>query len=557
MKIPDKDGERLDFVQETLQRCSSSQQGRIAAYRTLKQYALYGQESGTSANQGYFGVVNKIDAHIDKTSSMLYSPENVRFAVEIGRSVERGQLARCDALTDAVYDRWHAAELGVKFDEALRLSLHYGSEFVKLRPVKEDVHADLVDPHNVGVYREDICGLENQEAFFHEYRITKSQLLYQLILCGKTPAEAESLASQAVANVADNEVSVTQPIDRIVTSSALPNAQGEINTFIGSRLGYVADISHPLVRMYELYAFDDALGDFRVFTCAHPYLPIFDRPIERMFLAHDLPLIQVCPFPMHGYFWGISAVERLLNLQMIRNTRWDQVQHLMELQAAPPFSVVGSFMGEAAEMADTLDSPAGVLLSDNNGGKVERLAPQMPEDLFAEVNYIDSQFDDAIGTTEIMAGKGDAGVRSEGHANQLLRTGSSRIRKRALIVERQIEDIATLLLRIEKVYSDRTYTDSAGQEFLAEQFTDDFMVKVDAHSASPVIQQDMANLAFSLFKAKAITRQRLIDMLPVPMKDLLKRDIETKIEPAEAAAQKRQEEIEIATGKVAKIGGKK
>ena len=60
-------------------------------------------------------------------------------------------------------------------------------------------------------------------------------------------------------------------------------------------------------------------------------------------------------------------------------------------------------------------------------------------------------------------------------------------------------------------------------------------VKVDAHSNSPVFSENMTDMAELLFKAKAIDRETFIEMLPVPMKDLLKQRLKTKIEPAEAA----------------------
>jgi hypothetical protein len=47
-------------------------------------------------------------------------------------------------------------------------------------------------------------------------------------------------------------------------------------------------------------------------------------------------------------------------------------------------------------------------------------------------------------------------------------------------------------------------------------------VKVDAHSNSPIFTEDLRQLAFNLFKAQAIDREGLIDLLEPPMKQLLK-----------------------------------
>lgn len=556
MRIPTKISERDEFVREVMSVCSASREDRLAAYRTLKQYYLYGQESGTSTDVNIFGTVNKIFPHIDKQVSLLYSPDTTRFSVEVAANVPREELPKAEVLTDAVTDRWHGSGADNLFAEALRWSHVYGSMFLKARPKGQDLALDVVEPHHIGVYREDLTGLENQEAFYHEYRITKTDLTWQLTVGGYPAPSIDKIVSEALESGAgEEEDSVTQPIDRIVTSSALPMAQGEINTWIGARLAYRPHLKQRLVRMYELYVWDDELEDYRVFTCAHPAIPVYDRPIKALFLEHELNLVQICPFPMYGYFWGLSAVERLLTLQMIRNTRWDQVQHLMEMQANPASFGTGSLQAAADEIQGALDSPGGLVLGDP-GSDMKKLVPQMPDDLFAEVNYIDDQFDDAVGTNDQMAGQGEPGVRSEGHATQLLRVGSSRTKQRALIIERQIEELATLILHIMAEYEDRQYKTADGMVFTADQFTEEFMVRVDAHSSSPVFMQDAANLAFSLFKAKAIDRESLIDMLNVPMKDLLKNRLKTKIEPAEARAAQTQQKLELLTGKKPAAAGK-
>ena len=59
-------------------------------------------------------------------------------------------------------------------------------------------------------------------------------------------------------------------------------------------------------------------------------------------------------------------------------------------------------------------------------------------------------------------------------------------------------------------------------KFIAEQFTQDFVVKVDAHSNSPIFMEDMRELAFNLYKAQVIDKESLLDLLEPPMKQLLK-----------------------------------
>jgi hypothetical protein len=122
----------------------------------------------------------------------------------------------------------------------------------------------------------------------------------------------------------------------------------------------------------------------------------------------------------------------------------------------------------------------------------------------------------------VLQGKGESGVRSAGHASQLARLGSSRAKKRALIVEDSLEKVATLYLKLIQTYDNTHFKDTEGVTFIPEQFTKDFVVKVDAHSNSPIFTEDLRALAFNLFKAQAIDKESLLDLLEPPMKQELK-----------------------------------
>lgn len=558
MKIPEDPAQRAAFVEDVVGRCLASREERVATYRTLKQYYMFGRETSADMSENSFGTVNKIYSHVDQVVSFLYSQDTTRFSVEIGKSVSELETLKLPALNEAINDVWHSSNTDIRFGDALTWSLVYGSMFLKPRWHVDRIIPDVVEPHNVGVWREDITGLENQEAFVHCYLIPKSQLEYELKVANFK--DWQRVVDEAVEGYESPETSVSQPIDNITTSTAFPGVQGEGSIGAGPRMTYTPKYSGPMVKMNELYVYDDAIHDYRVFTIANPFVSIYDRPMDRIFLPNELPIRQICPYPLHDYFFGFALCERLIPLQAMRNERWDQVQHMMEMQARPSTVVSGDTIGAVDEFQDALDSPGGLGLI-ANGAKADKQAVTIPDDLFAEITYLDSQFDEIDGTTPVMSGKGEQGVRSEGHASQLLRAGSSRAKRRALIVEDSLEEVATLFMRILQKYSDAEYRAEPEKEgtpglvFIPKQFTENYVVKVDAHSNSPLFMQDLTQMAFALFKAKAIDREFLIDMLPVPMKDLLKYKLKTKIEPAEARAAAEERKLELVTGK--HVGGKK
>jgi len=176
------------------------------------------------------------------------------------------------------------------------------------------------------------------------------------------------------------------------------------------------------------------------------------------------------------------------------------------------------------------------LATDMPNAKVEKLAPTIPQDLFKEIGEIDSMFEEASGIVSVLQGKGESGVRSSGHASQLARLGSSRAKKRALIIEDSLEKLATLYLKCMQVYDNTHFKDVNGNKFIAEQFTKDFVVKVDAHSNSPIFMEDLRQLAFNLYKSQVIDKESLLDLLEPPMKQMLKDRLKVMEKKAEEKA---------------------
>jgi len=273
--------------------------------------------------------------------------------------------------------------------------------------------------------------------------------------------------------------------------------------------------------MTELYVWNDETHDYQVVTRADPDVIIYDRENEKLFLKGESPFIQVAANPMPDYYWGQSEVSRLMFLQEMRNKRMNEILDLLAKQVNPPTALTG-FTGILDEKNFALNRAGGLLATDMPNTKVERLAPDLPQSLYEQLREIDQMFAEASGISEVLSGRGEQGVRSAGHASQLARLGSSRAKKRALIVENSLEKLATLYLKLMQAYDPTHFKDIEGAKFIAEQFTRQYVVKVDAHSNSPIFMEDLRSLAFNLYKAQAIDKESLIDMLDPPMKQMLK-----------------------------------
>ena len=533
MLIPKNPAEREAFYLDLIQKCEVSLDERKGDYSSLRSWYLFGAGPEESP-----AIYNKIYPHIDQLTSFLYSAETTRFSINLGANVPPAEHKKIPALTQALNDEWLNSNADQVFSTALTWALCYNSTFIKLI-YNKGIHPYMVEPGAMGVLREDVPYLDRQEAFKQKYYITKSELLARLYSHPKRDSIMQRITASYNPPISD----VPEGVDRIVMSQTNPTIYGTVNLDLYGMNRYKARVAEDTVEMTELWLWNDETEDYQVVTIANPDVVIYDREGEKVFLKGECPFIQICPNPQYDYFWGQSEVQRLIFLQQMRNRRMTEILDLLSKQVAPPTALIG-FTGILDEKNFALNRAGGLLSTDMPNAKVEKLAPTIPQDLYSSVREIDSMFEEASGIVSVLQGRGETGVRSSGHASQLARLGSSRAKKRALIVEDALEKVSTMYLKLMQVYDDTHYTDVENTKFIAEQFTKNYVVKVDAHSNSPIFTEDLRQLAFNLYKAQAIDKESLLDLLEPPMKQQLKdrlKKMEIK-QAAAAAAQQAQDQ---------------
>jgi hypothetical protein len=510
MRIPSDPVHRELFYLDLVQKCFVSREERKADYSSLRSFYLFG-----AAPEEPPALFNKIFPHLDQLTSFLYSAETTRFAINIGAEVNPLEHRKIPALTNKVNDEWLNSNCDQVFSTALTWALAYGTTYVKLI-VNNGIHPYMVEPAAMGVLREDVSYTDRQEAIAQKYYITKSELYARLY----SHPKREQIVKRVTSSYQPQQIEIPEGIDRIIMSQSNPTMVGTVNLDLSGMNRYKARVAEDTVEMTELWVWNDETMDYQVITMAEPDVIIYDRPGEQVFLKGELPFIQICPNPMYDYYWGQSEVQRLVYLQTLRNKRMTEILDLLSKQVSPPTALIG-FTGILDEKNFALNRAGGLLATDMPNAKVEKIAPQMPGDLFEVLREVDQMFAEASGITSVLSGRGETGVRSQGHASQLARLGSSRAKKRALIVEDSLEKVATLFLKLIQAYDNTKLVDTENLKFIPEQFTKNYVVKVDAHSNSPIFTEDQRQLAFNLFKTGAIDKEDLIEMVEPPGKQRL------------------------------------
>ena len=510
MKIPTDNIDRELFYLDVISKCAVSRETRRADYSTLRSWYLFGNGPDEAP-----ALYNKIYPHIDQLTSFVYSAETTRFSINLGAAVPEMEHRKIPALTRALNDEWLNSNADQVFSAAVTWALAYNSTFIKLI-INKGIHPYLVEPACIGVLREDTPYIDRQEAIVQTYYITKSELYSRLY---SHPRREEIV--KRVTFMQHERTDVPNGIERVIMSQVNPTMYGNVNLDLAAMNRYKAEVAEPTVEMTEAWIWNDDTQDYQVVTKAEPDIIVYDRPGEQVLMKGELPFIQICPNPLYDYFWGQSEVQRLIFLQQLRNRRMTEILDLLSKQVSPPTALIG-FTGILDEKNFALNRAGGLLATDMPSAKVEKLAPTIPPDLFKEIGEIDLMFEEASGIVSVLQGRGESGVRSSGHASQLARLGSSRAKKRALVIEDSLEKLATLYLKLMQQYDPMHLEDTEGLKFIAEQFTKDFVVKVDAHSNSPIFMEDNRQLAFNLLKVGAIDKESLLDLLEPPMKQQLK-----------------------------------
>ena len=516
MKIIESD---LDgFGGDLVTKCLGTRRDRVGAYNGLKHYFLWGAQEGDQAPY------NKIYPHLDLLTAFLYSQATVEYDISVSDQPE-AIFRQAGIMSKRLNMYFHDHGVADMFGEALLWALVYNSTIAKFNWNKHSgLEPYLIEPHNFGVLREDVPDLNRQEAFVQSYMISEAELKRRI---SGLPNSAD-IMKRITARPVQSDDTFPESVNRIIVAGTVDmtssTTRGMVNVpDVLGQLQYKPKTSEDLVEMYELWAWDDDKEDYRTITLADPGVVIYGRKDigNLLGIKGEHPFIKICPNPLYDYFWGWSEITNLVRLQDWSTERLRDIRRLLQLQANPPKSFTG-FGGISDEKFAAMGSPGAWMSEQTPGAKVEQLTPEVPADLFQDIVMITNMFNDESGLSDILQGKGETGVRAKGHADILAKLGSARIKKRALSVEKTLEQMGELVVKIMKAKDDFIIKAEGIEPFVAAQFTEDYQVHVDAHSASPVFVDDHVQLAFGLAKAGAIDADSLLELTRPPKVDTLR-----------------------------------
>jgi hypothetical protein len=530
VQIPDTRHALKKKAWETIEICRHSIGSRQARCRQLRQWIETGRANGDKS------LHNRLYSHNDRLQSYLFSPSDLRFSIDFENHYPKEMLLKAEMASRILSREWERNNIDIMFGEGVKMALDYGACAIKAIARKTDdqlkIESRLVMPWMLGVYDESLGTLSDQEAICEVAYLTLPQawrriahlpdaekMFIKIKALASTNTEGDSIS-------AFHQVLSTGTLQTSLTNTTSPLPGGIVDLGNNSSDVIISpDTGAQTVKFYELWMWDDMACDWvtvQMFGEDILVAPLFKK--SNLFCPDTLPYTLIQPNTTAGYIWGRPEIADLVEPQGLLSEWLDDYRRMMGVQ----FDKLLAFIGNNTITDELYDEFRGNgYVGLEQGSDVKDLTPKIPEQALEAIKMLIEFMEETGGFSNILSGQGEPGVRAGNHAQTLLKTASPRMRDRAILVERQAASFGDVVLsaleaKSDKIYSAQQLTDSQEGDFLLSQLPDDRRVSVDSHSSSPIYEDDHKEMAAFLFKNQVIDGESVLDLLPVPDRDLLK-----------------------------------
>lgn len=530
-ELPSDNVELVRQAMNVIDICRYDQGNRRNYYQTLNMIVETGKRDGTKS------LINMLYSTLDRLSSHLCSPAELRFSMEFDGDYGDEVLQRGRIAATQIKNQWERRSTDVRFAQGVFEALKYGACFLKQWPsaTGEDrlpvYNSALVMPWQFGVYRPDLDNLDGQPAMVETVPMTLPEVwrrIYHLPDAEKLFERIKGHAFPGASN--SNSSSSMHPVLSASTLQTGVNGGGQSLSGGLVQIGTqdcprpTGDGNAPTVNMHELWMWNGY--DYATIQIIEPdvLLTRFKRSNllisgENVSGLHPYTLIQ--PNQVAGNIWGRSELEDLLEPQDFLSSTAADIRRLFGVQ-------VDKFLGISGEgLTDEIYDQARLAgyVNLGPGGSVNDLTPQFPQAALPLLEKLIQIIEMLSGFDNLLSGKGEPGVRSGVQSNPLMKAAGARLRDRSLIVERQLAGAADLLLSIMEAKDGRNYwTDPRNPEatsFLLSNLPDDRRVVVDGHTASPIFADDHMNLIMNGLRLDLVDKVSAIEQLPFQNRDII------------------------------------
>ncbi len=535
--VPTDKRELVTFTNEIIEVCRVSVNVRSAYCRLMNAIAETGRYDGSKS------LVNLLNKHLSRTAAHLFSPVELKFALDFERPVPGNFMKMGKMAGKSLTRLWERNSTDTLFGRGVFEALKYGAcilkQHVETQGKDEDIvyNADLVMPWQFGVYNEAKNDINKQAALCETVTLTKPEVWRRIYHLPDAKKLYEKICVHAKKGVDGgdpqsffHQILSTSQINTGVQQATTPMPGGIVQlnndpnySIMGPTLGAEA------VQMHEVWVQDQEFGDWVTIQMVEPDVIIAPLYKKANLLGKDLhaqPYRLIQPNEVTNWFWGRSELVDLLEPQSLLSMWLDDLKRLFGLQID---KLIG-FMGEAGltdEMYGQMRAAGYFNLP--QGSTMQDVTPKIPSEALPLIKWLIDMIHALGEFPNIMQGQGEPGVRSMAHASTLLKTASPTLRDRALLVERQCAVSADLTMQLMEAKEEDFYWYEGDDikkiedsKFLLSTLPEWWRVTVDSHSSSPIFADEFAQLIIAAFKMGIVDAEYVLDNLQFPEKELAK-----------------------------------
>ena len=525
--------------------------GMRASYcRLMNAIAETGRYDDTKA------LVNMLTTHLNRTTAHLFSPVELKFAIDFERSYPKNFLQRAAVVGKILTRSWERTNTDHMFALGVFQSLKYGACLLKQWVQTEGsdgtphYYKKLVMPWQFGVYNESENEISRQPAMVETTTMTLPEVWRRIYHLPNAKKLFENVRSHAMRGQAMSDPQ--SYFHQVLSTSALQTGvQGATRPLPGGIVQLNNDPNYAImgpqvgaevVNVHELWVQDDT--DYTTIIMIEPDIIIapFGKKMNLTGVDGLQPYTLIQPNEVANWFWGRSELVDLIEPQMLLSTWLDDAKRLFGLQVDRILGFIGD-NGIDDEKYGQFRGAGYVNLQ--QGSDIKDITPKIFPEMMPMIKFVIEQINWLSGFPDIMQGKGEPGVRADSHANTLMKTASPYLRDRALLVERQVATAADKTLSLKeakdasKYWTDGTTIQTMSDtEFLLTDLPDDWRVSVDSHSSSPIFSDENTQLIMAGLKTGIVTGEYVVDNLPFPNKEEAKAQKKAADEQKQAMLQK-------------------
>lgn len=590
MLIPRARKDLSRWAAQLIHECTPDLEERIQRGALYRNLYLTGDENGNPATYP------KTFEYIETLASYFFSPLELRYAVKFHGGGNPTERAMGRAVTAELQEMMGDAGVYEACEEATKWSLVKGKCFVKLNWEDNGFAPYVVQPEFIGVLRPDLPTLDRQPAFVHTtyYTPTEFQNAFrELPNLGQIMRDINKRGNRGRPDERPDRANALKqivlgglnPFQQAGNSPATASSRGIVNWLGGPQATWDPKIMAQLIRLDELWVRDVVTNDWATIQMVgdtlvtggdiirNAFADMFDpdntmRRLPDSFregnpLSNMHNFVEFSANDLEGYFWGRSEICNIGAMQMQINARLNGIARLLRRQENPPRLYTGS-TAITSQKFSAGDKPGGWFVDPNPNAKQQNLYPELPQGLWDSLHELERMFEEMGGRPPVLRGRGESGVRSQGHADTLTSNAAPRFLARALKIERAVAEVGYKGLALLRAMDNRTITawlrpgttnvvsllppDDPDLEAPAKgmlshpfkfiQLPHNIKLHVAGHSSSPIFAREFRELVFDLVKIGAIDPEEAVELLHPQGEDEIVAELEgKKIQQAELIKQ--------------------